>query len=75
MSLKKRLLSSYNLSAVRAIQWGIVHEDTAVESYCSLGAEVQKTGQYMYTCFVQEIVYLVTVGMLPKPISLYAYII
>jgi len=44
-SLKKQLLSSYNLDAVAAIQWGVNHEQTAIDQYQQLGAVVHKTGK------------------------------
>ena len=37
-SLKKTLSSSYNSEKVAAVNWGIIHEDTAIALYCSLGA-------------------------------------
>jgi len=43
----KKLLSNYNLEKVAAIQWGITHEATAIEQYCSLGADVTPTGKYV----------------------------
>ena len=43
-SLKKTLLSTYNLEKVAAVNWGITHEATAIASYCSLGAIVLKSG-------------------------------
>jgi len=44
-SLKKRLLSSYNLDAVKSIAWGVNHEDTAIKSYEKFGATVVQTGK------------------------------
>ena len=50
MSLKKRLLSAYNIDAVTAIQWGIQHESSALAKYKELGAEVEETG-FIYLCY------------------------
>ena len=44
MTLKKRLLSSYNLEKIAPIQWGIHHEETALQRYCALGGIVDKSG-------------------------------
>lgn len=44
-SLKKRLLSAYNLDKVAAIQWGVIHEAKAIEEYCKLGGIVNTTGK------------------------------
>lgn len=61
-SLKKRLLSSYNLEAVRSIAWGINNEDRAIADYMSLGAVVEHTGakldydlEYPDNCLVRYI--------------------
>lgn len=43
-SLRKRLMTSHNLEAVKSIAWGINHEDVALKQYRSLGACVQPTG-------------------------------
>lgn len=43
-SLRKRLLSAYNLEKIPAIQWGIMHESVALHQYECLGAQVEKTG-------------------------------
>lgn len=37
ISLKKRLLSAYNLEKRAPIQWGITHESVAIEEYCKEG--------------------------------------
>lgn len=45
-SLRKRLLSAYNLEKRDAIQWGITHETTAIEAYCRIGGvTVRPTGK------------------------------
>ena len=49
MSLKKRLLSAYNLDNVQSIQWGITHEDYAIAQYTKYGAAVHKTGKLIYS--------------------------
>lgn len=36
-SLKKRLLSAYNLEKRDPIQWGITHESVALTEYCKEG--------------------------------------
>lgn len=36
-SLKKRLLSAYNLEKRDPIQWGITHENVALTEYCKEG--------------------------------------
>lgn len=36
-SLKKRLLSAYNLEKREPIQWGITHESVALTEYCKEG--------------------------------------
>ena len=43
-SLKKRLMSGYSLDKVAAIQWGIMHESTALGEYHKMGAQVDQTG-------------------------------
>ena len=47
VSLKKRLLSAYNLDTVAAIHWGIIHEETALNEYKALGAEILETGMLL----------------------------
>ena len=42
-------MSSYNLEAVRSIAWGINHEETAIESYRSLGCVVEDTGLWLHS--------------------------
>ena len=44
VSLKKRLISAYNLDSVAAIQWGVQHERTALSKYREMGAEIEETG-------------------------------
>lgn len=45
LSLKKRLMSAYNLEAIRAVDWGLTHEDDAVRKYENdFGAAVEQTG-------------------------------
>ena len=43
-SLLNKLNSTYNLEKVDAVQCGIVHESTAIESYKNIGGEVSDTG-------------------------------
>jgi hypothetical protein len=43
-ALLKKLLCTYNLERVAAIQWGVIHEQTAISQYCSMGARVSTTG-------------------------------
>uniref|UniRef100_K1Q702 Uncharacterized protein n=1 Tax=Magallana gigas TaxID=29159 RepID=K1Q702_MAGGI len=46
-SLKKRILSAYNLERRAPIQWGITHEKVGVEEYCKAGAvTVLQTGKF-----------------------------
>ncbi|XP_062611462.1 uncharacterized protein LOC134273287 [Saccostrea cucullata] len=48
-SLKKRLMSSYNLESVKSIAWGIIHEDDALKKYQNdFGALIQKTGIWLH---------------------------
>lgn len=45
LSLKTRLMSAYNLEAIRAVDWGLTHEDDAVRKYENdFGAAVEQTG-------------------------------
>lgn len=38
-------MSAYNLEAIRAVDWGITHEDDAVRKYENdFGAAVEQTG-------------------------------
>ena len=53
-SLKKKLLSCYNLETIAAIQWGVHHETTAIKKYCSLGGQVEETGIFI---IIQAIMY------------------
>lgn len=46
-SLKKRILSAYNLERKAPIQWGITHEKVGVAEYCKAGAvTVLQTGKF-----------------------------
>ncbi|KAL4234363.1 hypothetical protein ACF0H5_006010 [Mactra antiquata] len=46
MSLKKRLLSAYNLEKRAPIQWGIIHEQNGIEEYSKKGGvTVMETGK------------------------------
>nr|XP_022310131.1 uncharacterized protein LOC111115613 [Crassostrea virginica] len=48
-SLKKRLLSAYNLERRAPIQWGITHEKVGIEEYCKKGAvTVLPTGIWLH---------------------------
>lgn len=48
-SLKKRILSAYNLERRAPIQWGITHEKVGVEEYCKAGAvTVLPTGIWLH---------------------------
>lgn len=48
-SLKKRILSAYNLDRRAPIQWGITHEKVGVEEYCKAGAvTVLPTGIWLH---------------------------
>ncbi len=40
----KKLVSAYNLDTVPAVQWGVVHENTALSAYKALGGQVAETG-------------------------------
>lgn len=45
VSLKKRLLSAYNLEKRAPIQWGVTQERNAIEDYCkTTGVTVEQTG-------------------------------
>ncbi len=46
--MRKSLLSTYQLDTVAAINWGIVHESTALDVYRGFGATVEATGRYIY---------------------------
>nr|XP_022312166.1 uncharacterized protein LOC111117363 isoform X1 [Crassostrea virginica]XP_022312167.1 uncharacterized protein LOC111117363 isoform X1 [Crassostrea virginica] len=49
ISLKKRLLSAYNLEKRAPIQWGITHESVAIEEYCKEGGvTVLPTGIWLH---------------------------
>lgn len=49
LSLKKRLMSAFNLEAIRAVDWGITHEDDAVRKYENdFGAAVEQTGMNQF---------------------------
>ena len=47
-SLKMRLMSSYNLEAVRSIAWSINNEERAIKQYMEMGALVEPTGFYIF---------------------------
>ncbi|XP_048732557.1 uncharacterized protein LOC130053051 [Ostrea edulis] len=48
-SLKKRLLSAYNLEKRASIQWGINHESVAIAEYCKAGdVTVVQTGIWLH---------------------------
>lgn len=48
-SLKKRLLSAYNLEKRDPIQWGITHESVALTEYCKEGdVSVLRTGIWLH---------------------------
>ncbi|XP_062613222.1 uncharacterized protein LOC134274994 isoform X1 [Saccostrea cucullata] len=48
-SLKKKLLSSYNLEKRASIQWGLTHERTAIEEYSKIGeVTVLETGIWLH---------------------------
>lgn len=49
MSLKKRLLSAYNLEKRAPIQWGLAHEKTAIQEYCKVfEVNVLETGIWLH---------------------------
>lgn len=49
LSLKKRLLSAYNLEKRPSIQWGLTHEKVAIDSYCKLSeVSVLQTGIWLH---------------------------
>ncbi|XP_061174798.1 uncharacterized protein LOC133183939 [Saccostrea echinata] len=49
VSLKKRLLSAYNLEKRAPIQWGLAHEKTAIQEYCKLfEVNVLETGIWLH---------------------------
>jgi len=53
-SLKKRLLSAYNLDNIASIQWGIVHESVALETYKKMtGVQVNQTGDIFYQVLIK----------------------
>ncbi|XP_062601990.1 uncharacterized protein LOC134263634 [Saccostrea cucullata] len=48
-SLKKRILSAYNLERRAPIQWGITHEKVGLEEYCKAGSvTVLPTGIWLH---------------------------
>ncbi|XP_071111432.1 uncharacterized protein [Haliotis cracherodii] len=47
-SLMKRLLSAYNLEAVKSVAWGIHHESVAVRAYEAGGGLIENTGIWMH---------------------------
>ncbi|XP_060085906.1 uncharacterized protein LOC132565252 [Ylistrum balloti] len=49
ISLKKRLLSAYNLEKRAPIQWGVAHEKNGIEEYCKKGGvTVGQTGIWLH---------------------------
>lgn len=49
VSLKKRLLSAYNLEKRPSIQWGLTHEKSAIDCYCKTSEiTVLQTGMHIY---------------------------
>ena len=60
-SLKKRLLSAYNLEKKAPIQWGITHEDEALKQYSSAGGKVISTG-IVWLADTYYIVFLVDIS-------------
>ncbi|XP_056003436.1 uncharacterized protein LOC125662308 [Ostrea edulis] len=49
LSLKKRLMSAYNLESIRAVDWSITHEDDALKKYeKDFGAVVEQSGIWLY---------------------------
>lgn len=49
ISLKKRRMSSYNLESVKAVAWGITHEEHALKKYeHEFSASVQQTGIWLH---------------------------
>lgn len=47
-SLLKRLLGEYDISRVKAVQWGVNNEAEAIEAFTNLTAKtVQKTGLWL----------------------------
>lgn len=53
ISLKKRLMSSYNLESIKAVAWGITHEEHALKKYeHEFTASVQQTGNFCYLILI-----------------------
>lgn len=49
VSLKKRLMSAYNLEKRAPIQWGVTHEKNGIEDYCKKGGvTVVQTGIWLH---------------------------
>ncbi|XP_078331749.1 uncharacterized protein LOC144625290 isoform X3 [Crassostrea virginica] len=49
VSLKKRLLSAYNLEKRPSIQWGLTHEKSAIDCYCKTSEiTVLQTGIWLH---------------------------
>ncbi|XP_061197004.1 uncharacterized protein LOC133205251 [Saccostrea echinata] len=49
VSLKKRLLSAYNLEKRASIQWGLTHEKSAKDDYCKLSeVSILETGIWLH---------------------------
>lgn len=52
LSLKKQLMSAYNLESIKAVAWGITHEDDALRKYeKDFDAAVEQSG---YGCMNPE---------------------
>ncbi|XP_052216974.1 uncharacterized protein LOC127881783 isoform X3 [Dreissena polymorpha] len=49
VSLKKRLLSAYNLEKRAPVQWGVTHEQVCIAEYCKVGGvAVRPTGIWLH---------------------------
>ncbi|XP_062617956.1 uncharacterized protein LOC134279564 [Saccostrea cucullata] len=49
LSLKKRLMSAYNLESIKAVAWGITHEDDALRQYeKDFDASVEQSGIWLH---------------------------
>ncbi|XP_062602194.1 uncharacterized protein LOC134263803 [Saccostrea cucullata] len=49
LSLKKRLMSAYNLESIKAVAWGITHEDDALRKYeKDFDAAVEQSGIWLH---------------------------
>lgn len=67
-SLKKRLMSTYNMDRAASIQWGITHEDEAIAEFCQLGVSVvvsvARTGIWLHK---SEVLAVLPDGIIKKP--------